>query len=75
MPGKRSDTVCETFNPACVSSWNICQGMRGTFHKLFTGFRSSLAATAERLGTHPFRLKKKGYETDKFNMPETGNKA
>ncbi|MGH8047643.1 MAG: hypothetical protein ACREKL_10375 [Chthoniobacterales bacterium] len=40
----------------------------GTFHKLFTASVASLAATAERLGTAHFCLKKKGYETVKFNI-------
>jgi hypothetical protein len=48
---------------------------RGTFHKLFTGLGASLAATAERLETCGWTLKKKGYGTDKFNIRKDGKKA
>jgi hypothetical protein len=34
------------------------------------GRSASLAAIAERLGTARFSDKEKGYETDKFNIPE-----
>jgi hypothetical protein len=50
-------------------------GQGGTFHKLFTGPGSSLAATAERLGTKRFSLKKKGYEIVKFNIRELAKKS
>jgi hypothetical protein len=56
-------------------AWNNCHGMGGTFHKLFTGLCSSLAATAERLRIYRFSLKKKGYEIDKYNIPNMANKA
>jgi hypothetical protein len=44
----------------------------GTFHKLFTAAEPFARRTCQRLRTAFWTLKKKGYETVKFNMPERG---
>jgi len=64
-----------SYSPKLSARGTSRTGPRGTFHKLFTGLGASLAATAERLETSGWTLKKKGYGNDKFNIRKGGKKA
>jgi hypothetical protein len=52
--------------------WNNASGAGRNISQVIHSHRALRSRTCQRLRTGDFRLKKKGYETVKFNIPKVG---